>query len=119
VISNIVADFRIIFDRDPAARNWVEVILCYPGLQALTLHRFAHWLYVLGLPLVPRLISYLSRFVTGIEIHPGATIGKGVFIDHGMGVVIGETAIVGDFALIYHATRHWAKTSSLGLGQKY
>jgi serine O-acetyltransferase len=101
VISNIVADFRIIFDRDPAARNWVEVILCYPGLQALTLHRFAHWLYVLGLPLVPRLISYLSRFMTGIEIHPGATIGKGVFIDHGMGVVIGETAIIGDFALIY------------------
>jgi serine O-acetyltransferase len=101
VISNIVADFRIIFDRDPAARNWVEVILFYPGLQALTLHRFAHWLYVLGLPLVPRLISYLSRFLTGIEIHPGATIGKGVFIDHGMGVVIGETAIIGDYALIY------------------
>jgi serine O-acetyltransferase len=101
VISNIVADFRIIFDRDPAARNWVEVILFYPGLQALTLHRFAHWLYVLGLPLVPRLISYVSRFLTGIEIHPGATIGKGVFIDHGMGVVIGETAIIGDYALIY------------------
>ncbi len=101
MISNIVADFRIIFDRDPAARNWVEVILCYPGLQALSLHRFAHWLYILGLPLVPRLISYVSRFLTGIEIHPGATIGKGVFIDHGMGVVIGETAIIGDYALIY------------------
>ena len=101
MISNIVADFRIIFDRDPAARNWVEVILCYPGLQALSLHRFAHWLYILGLPLIPRLISYVSRFMTGIEIHPGATIGKGVFIDHGMGVVIGETAIIGDYALIY------------------
>lgn len=101
MISNLIADFRIIFDRDPAARNWVEVLLFYPGLQALTLHRFAHWLYVLGLPLIPRLISYVSRFVTGIEIHPGATIGKGVFIDHGMGVVIGETAIIGDYALIY------------------
>ncbi len=101
MISNLIADFRIIFDRDPAARNWVEVLLFYPGLQALTLHRFAHWLYVLGLPLIPRLISYVSRFVTGIEIHPGATIGKGVFIDQGMGVVIGETAIIGDYALIY------------------
>jgi serine O-acetyltransferase len=101
VISNLIADFRIIFDRDPAARNWLEVLLFYPGLQALTLHRFAHWLYTLGLPLIPRLISYVSRFATGIEIHPGATIGKGVFIDHGMGVVIGETAIIGDYALIY------------------
>jgi serine O-acetyltransferase len=101
VLSYLIADFRIIFDRDPAARNWVEVLFCYPGLQALSLHRFAHWLYVLGLPFIPRLISHLARFFTGIEIHPGATIGKGVFIDHGMGVVIGETAIVGDFALIY------------------
>jgi serine O-acetyltransferase len=101
VLSYLIADFRIIFDRDPAARNWVEVLFCYPGLQALALHRFAHWLYVLGLPFVPRLMSHLARFFTGIEIHPGATIGKGVFIDHGMGVVIGETAIIGDFALIY------------------
>ncbi len=101
MISQLIADFRIIFDRDPAARNWVEVLFCYPGLQALSLHRFAHWLYVLRLPFIPRFISYLSRFFTGIEIHPGATIGKGVFIDHGMGVVIGETAIIGDYALIY------------------
>ena len=101
MISNLIADFRIIFDRDPAARNWVEVLFCYPGLQALSLHRFAHWLYTLGMPFIPRFISYLSRFFTGIEIHPGATIGKGVFIDHGMGVVIGETAIIGDYALIY------------------
>jgi serine O-acetyltransferase len=101
VISQLIADFRIIFDRDPAARNWVEVLFCYPGLQALSLHRFAHWLHVLGLPFIPRFISYLSRFFTGIEIHPGATIGKGVFIDHGMGVVIGETTIIGDYALIY------------------
>lgn len=101
VLSSLIADFKIIFERDPAARNWLEVILCYPGLQALVLHRFSHQLYNLGLPLIPRLISHLGRFFTGIEIHPGASIGKGVFIDHGMGVVIGETAIIGDYCLIY------------------
>jgi serine O-acetyltransferase len=101
VLSNLVADFRIIFDRDPAARNGLEVLFCYPGLQALLFYRFAHWLHLLGLPFIPRLISHLARWFTGIEIHPGATIGKGVFIDHGMGVVIGETAIVGDYSLIY------------------
>ncbi len=95
------ADFNIVFERDPAARNWLEVLFCYPGLQALFLHRIAHWLWNLGLPFIPRLISHFSRFLTGIEIHPGATIGQGVFIDHGMGVVIGETAIVGDACLIY------------------
>ena len=97
----LLADFKIIFERDPAARNWLEVLLCYPGLHALWLHRLAHWLYQLGLPLIPRIMSHLARFLTGIEIHPGATMGRGVFIDHGMGVVIGETAIVGDYALIY------------------
>lgn len=101
MLSTLTADLRIIFERDPAARNWLEVLLCYPGLQALWFHRFAHWLHVLGMPLIPRLISHLARFLTGIEIHPGAQIGRGVFIDHGMGVVIGETAIVGDYALIY------------------
>ncbi|NCO75477.1 MAG: serine O-acetyltransferase [Cyanobacteria bacterium] len=101
MLSSLIADFKIIFERDPAARNWLEVILCYPGLQALVLHRFSHWLYNLGLPVIPRLISHLGRFFTGIEIHPGATIGKSVFIDHGMGVVIGETAIIGDYCLIY------------------
>ena len=101
MLSSLVADFRIIFDRDPAARNWVEVLFCYPGLQALLLHRFAHWLFLMKMPLIPRLISHISRFITGIEIHPGAQIGQGVFIDHGMGVVIGETAIVGDSSLIY------------------
>ncbi|MEG4044046.1 serine O-acetyltransferase [Microcoleus sp. Pol17_C1] len=101
MLKTLRADFSIIFDRDPAARNWLEVLFCYPGLQALVLHRLAHWLYVLGLPFIPRLISHIARFLTGIEIHPGATIGKSVFIDHGMGVVIGETAIIGDFALIY------------------
>lgn len=101
VLSSLIVDFRIIFERDPAARNWLEVLFCYPGLQVLFLHRFAHWLYRSGIPFIPRFISHLGRFITGIEIHPGAQIGKGVFIDHGMGVVIGETAIVGDYSLIY------------------
>ncbi|MBD2213781.1 serine O-acetyltransferase [Calothrix sp. FACHB-156] len=97
----LLTDLRTIYERDPAARNWLEVLFCYPGLQALLFHRLAHRLYKIGIPVIPRLISHISRFLTGIEIHPGAVIGKGVFIDHGMGVVIGETAIVGDYALIY------------------
>lgn len=101
LIGTLSTDFRIIFDRDPAARNWLEVLFCYPGLQSLLLHRLAHLLYCLRLPFIPRLISHIARFLTGIEIHPGAQIGQGVFIDHGMGVVIGETAIVGNYALIY------------------
>ncbi|NJL82010.1 MAG: serine O-acetyltransferase [Chloroflexaceae bacterium] len=101
MLSTLIADFRIIFERDPAARNWLEVLICYPGLQALFFYRFAHWLTILGIPFLPRFISHLARFLTGIEIHPGAQIGRGVFIDHGMGVVIGETAIIGDYALIY------------------
>jgi serine O-acetyltransferase len=101
VLKSLAADLKIVFERDPAARNWLEVLTCYPGLHALWMHRFAYWLYSLGLPLIPRLVSHLARLLTGIEIHPGAQIGKGVFIDHGMGVVIGETAIIGDYALIY------------------
>ncbi len=97
----LLSDFQIIFERDPAARNWLEVMFCYPGLHALCLHRLAHWLHHRGVGFIPRLISHWGRFFTGIEIHPGAKIGKGVFIDHGMGVVIGETAIVGDYTLIY------------------
>jgi serine O-acetyltransferase len=101
VLSTLRTDFHIIFERDPAARNWLEVLFCYPGLQALLFHRLAHWLHIIGIPFIPRLMSHIARFLTGIEIHPGAAIGQGVFIDHGMGVVIGETAIVGDYALIY------------------
>ena len=101
MFSRLRSDFRIIFERDPAARNWLEVLLCYPGLQALVFHRFAHWLCSLGIPFFPRLISHTARFLTGVEIHPGAVIGESVFIDHGMGVVIGETAIIGNYALIY------------------
>lgn len=114
MLSSLIADFRIIFERDPAARNWLEVLLCYPGLQALSLHRFAHWLYNIGIPVVPRVISHLARFFTGIEIHPGAQIGKGVFIDHGMGVVIGETAIVGDNSLIYQGVTLGGTGKQLG-----
>jgi len=101
VLKSLAADFKIVFERDPAARNGLEVLTCYPGFHALALHRVSHWLWNVGIPLLPRLLSHFSRFLTGIEIHPGATIGQGVFIDHGMGVVIGETAIIGDYALIY------------------
>ncbi|MBD2103389.1 serine O-acetyltransferase [Leptolyngbya sp. FACHB-261] len=101
MFSALRADFKAIFERDPAARNWLEVLFCYPGLQALALHRMAHWLFSGNVPFLPRLISHVARFLTGIEIHPGAQIGQGVVIDHGMGVVIGETAIIGNYALIY------------------
>lgn len=101
MLKSLAADFKIVFERDPAARNWLEVLTCYPGFHALALHRVSHWLWNIGIPVIPRLLSHVSRFITGIEIHPGATIGQGVFIDHGMGVVIGETAIIGDYALIY------------------
>jgi serine O-acetyltransferase len=101
VLQTIAEDFQIIFERDPAAKSGIEVLLCYPGFQALVSYRLAHRLHGWGMPLVPRLISHLTRWLTGVEIHPGAQIGRGVFIDHGMGVVIGETAIVGNYALIY------------------
>jgi len=94
-------DIKNIFHKDPAARSWPEVLLCYPGLHAIILHRLAHWFWKHKLYFFGRLISHKSRFLTGIEIHPGAKIGRRVFIDHGMGVVIGETAEVGDDVLIY------------------
>ncbi|NRB09027.1 MAG: serine O-acetyltransferase [Richelia sp.] len=100
-LESIKSDFKIIFERDPAARNWLEVLFCYPGFHALCLHRLAHYFYHHKVVFFPRLISHIARFLTGIEIHPGAEIGKGVFIDHGLGVVIGETAIVGNYSLIY------------------
>ncbi len=97
----LVEDYTIVMERDPAAKNWLEVFLLYPGPQAIILYRIAHLLHKAGVFFLPRFISHLARFLTGIEIHPGARIGKGVFIDHGMGVVIGETAIVGDYCLLY------------------
>ena len=97
----IKSDFKIIKERDPAARGFLEIILCYPGFQALVLHRISHKLWKYKLPLIPRVLSQITRNITGIEIHPGATIGRGVFIDHGMGVVIGETSEIGDRCLLY------------------
>ena len=89
-------DVKAVRERDPAARNTLEIVTCYPGLHALWLHRAAQALWVRNVPVLPRLVSQFARFVTGIEIHPGATLGEGLFIDHGAGVVIGETAEVGD-----------------------
>jgi len=96
-----LADLRAPVERDPAAHGYLDVLLSYPGLRAIVAHRLIHALYKANVPLLPRFLGSLSRFFTGIEIDPGATIGKGVFIDHGMGVVIGETAEVGDGCTIY------------------
>jgi cysteinyl-tRNA synthetase len=99
--STIKKDFRAVFRNDPAARNGLEVFLAYPGFHAIVLHRINHILWDLGIPVIPRLLSHLSRFLTGIEIHPAARIGPGFFVDHGMGVVIGETSEVGEDCLLY------------------
>ena len=101
MFSRTVYDIKAILERDPAARNALEVALLYPGFHAVLFHRLAHKLYKCGLRFIPRLISQLSRFLTKIEIHPGATIGKGLLIDHGCGVVIGETTVIGDDCTIY------------------
>jgi serine O-acetyltransferase len=101
LLARIREDVQTATRRDPAAINTIEILLAYPGLQAVWLHRMAHWLHLRRVPVVPRLLSHLGRFLTGIEIHPGATIGRRCFIDHGMGVVIGETAQVGDDVLLY------------------
>ena len=94
---------KTIRERDPAARSNIEILLTYPGLHALGLHRIASWLYSRNFRLPARLVSHLGRFLTGVEIHPGATIGRRFFIDHGMGVVIGETAVIGDDVTMYQA----------------
>ncbi|MEG0615430.1 MAG: serine O-acetyltransferase EpsC [Oscillospiraceae bacterium] len=101
MFDKIKEDIASIKERDPAARNTFEIILTYTGLHALIFYRVSHWFYSLRLYTVARMISQAGRFITGIEIHPGAKIGKGLFIDHGMGVVIGETAVIGDNCLIY------------------
>ena len=129
MFDHIRADLAIISERDPAARGPLEILLCYPGFQALTLHRLSHrlWRSRLPLKLTARLLSQLGRSLTGVEIHPGATIGRGVFIDHGMGVVIGETAVVGDRCLLYqgvtlggtgkdHGKRHPTLASNVVIG---
>jgi len=102
MFSRIREDIRCVFDRDPAARTVWEVLTCYPGFHALQLHRVSHGLWRMGLRWLARFASHIGRFLTGVEIHPGATIGRRVFIDHGMGVVIGETAEIGDDCTLYH-----------------
>lgn len=101
LLKNIKRDIESIYERDPAARSTLEIILLYPGFQARQFHRLAHALYKRNIPFFPRFVSHVGRFLTGIEIHPGAVIGEGVFIDHGMGVVIGETAEIGDNTTLY------------------
>ncbi|WP_263772720.1 serine O-acetyltransferase [Propionivibrio soli] len=102
MFSRLREDIRSVFARDPAARNTWEVLTCYPGVHAVLMYRLAHWFWLRRLRWLGRFVSHLARFFTGIEIHPGATIGRRFFIDHGMGVVIGETAIVGDDVTLYH-----------------
>lgn len=130
MLRSLKTDLAIIKERDPAARSVLEIILCYPGFHALTLHRISHRLWMVHLPvakLVARLMSQAGRLLTGIEIHPGAQIGEGVFIDHGMGVVIGETTIIGDQCLLYqgvtlggtgktHGKRHPTLESNVVIG---
>lgn len=102
MFSTLNEEINSVFKRDPAAKSRLEVILCYPGFHALLIYRLTNWLWGKGLRLLARWLSNLGRWLTGIEIHPAATIGKNFFIDHGMGVVIGETATIGDNVTIYH-----------------
>src|SRR6266513_2165292 len=102
MFNRIREDIQCVFERDPAARSVWEVITCYPGFHALQLHRVSHAVWGMGLRWLARLSSHIARFLTGVEIHPGARIGRRVFIDHGMGVVIGETAEIGDDCTLYH-----------------
>src|SRR3989337_1213605 len=101
MFENLKKDLNAVFERDPAASGKIEVFLTCPGFHAVMFHRMAHWLWRRGVPLLPRLISHLSRFLTGIEIHPGARIGSSFFIDHGMGVVIGETTVIGNNVTLF------------------
>lgn len=102
MFENLLYDARSIANRDPAAKSTFEVIVLYPGFHAIVMHRAAHWFYKRGMFFIARLISQINRFITGVEIHPGALIGRGLFIDHGMGIVVGETAEIGDNCTIYH-----------------
>src|SRR5881409_2898437 len=125
-------DLRAVFERDPAATSTLEVILTYAGFHALLAYRVAHRLRLWGIPFVPRALSQLARWLTGIEIHPAATIGRGFFIDHGMGVVIGETTEIGDHVTLFQgvtlggrarngasATQRWAITWWWGPGRRF
>jgi serine O-acetyltransferase len=102
MFDRIREDINAVFERDPAAKSVIEIIFCYPGFHAILFYRFARWFWIHKMYLIGRLISHIGRFLTGIEIHPGARIGKRFFIDHGMGVVIGETSEIGDNVTLYH-----------------
>jgi serine O-acetyltransferase len=102
MFDQIKEDISVVFERDPAARTHWEIITTYPGVHALIIHRFSHWVWRKRFFWIARFISHITRWLTGIEIHPGATIGRRVFIDHGMGVVIGETAVIHDDCTLYH-----------------
>ena len=103
MLKAMLEDIRAVRRNDPAAHSWAEILLCHTPLHAILLHRVAHWLHArLRLRLLARLLSVINRFWTGVEIHPGARIGQGFFLDHGAGVVIGETAVVGDFCVVFH-----------------
>jgi serine O-acetyltransferase len=102
MFARIREDVRCVFDRDPAARNTFDILTTYPGIHAVLMHRWSHWLWSIGLKWLARVFSNIARWYTGIEIHPGATIGRRFFIDHGMGVVIGETTEIGDDCTLYH-----------------
>ncbi|MBP2663237.1 MAG: cysE 1 [Firmicutes bacterium] len=101
MFTQIKKDISVVFDRDPAARSVLEVLLCYPGLHAIWLYRISHYLFERGWVLLPRMICYFNRLLTGVDVHPGATIGEGLFIDHATGVVIGETCIIGNNVTLY------------------
>ncbi len=113
MFTHLKEDLTAVFDRDPAVRNVFEIVFCYPGFHAMLFYRFSHWLWTNQLFFLGRFVSHLGRFLTGIEIHPGAQIGRSFFIDHGMGVVIGETAEIGDNCTLYHGVTlggtSWAK----------
>lgn len=113
MFSHLKDDLRAVFDRDPAVRSVFEIFFCYPGFHAMLFYRVAHWLWTKNFKFLGRFVSHLGRFMTGIEIHPGAKIGRGFFIDHGMGVVIGETAEIGENCTLYHGVTlggtSWAK----------
>lgn len=114
IFESMRGEIKAVFDHDPAARSTLEVLLCYPGFHAVVLHRLSHWLWRHRLRLLGRWLSHFGRFLTGIEIHPGARIGRGFFIDHGMGVVIGETTEIGDNVTIYQGVTLGGTTHSKG-----
>ncbi len=102
IFKTIIEDIKVVRQNDPAAKSLFEVLICHTPLHAILLYRFFHFLHELRIPILPRFLSQLNRFLTGIEIHPGARIGRGFFIDHGMGIVIGETAEIGDYCQMFH-----------------